>query len=551
MEGGQNIDSAIDSALTEAQCVIVVWSRKSIDSRWVRDEAEEALNNAKLLPILAESAIRPPYGFRRVSAVDMTEWDGTATAALFQELLSHIESRLGIKTKATREEWKDDVALDELTRIPNRQLFEDRLRQALARAQRARHDGNKLALMFLDLDGFKQVNDRLGHSAGDDLLRQTAERIKSCVRKTDTVFRLGGDEFTVILEDIDGAETAASKAQEIADKIKDNFELPNGVANVTASIGVAIYPADGESRGDLLQAADQAMYSAKREKRDYQLFNPSIRAKIARQLTWENDLRQALERNEYVVFYQPIFTLSGDVYRTSQRVVGIEALIRWVHLRERFVPPSQFIPFLEKTRLIEPVGEWVLRTACGQNKRWQDEGFPIVPISVNVSTVQIMNRAFAQVVNNALADTHLQPNYLQLEISADALLAMNFDEAREAIGVLREMGVHIALDRFGTGCSPLSNLEDFLIDAIKMKWPTANSGLRSENGRRTAITNSIVQLARGLKAQCVAVGVESKESLYLLNALGIEQVQGELFAGPQSNDELKKYWQGRIEGNVN
>ena len=551
MEGGRNIGSAIEAELEQAQCVLVVWSEKSKVSRWVTDEADDAAENNKLLPILMEAEIRQPCGFRRINALDLSDWDGTADAAVFQELLSHIESRLGIKTGPTGEQTKRDVALDELTGIPNRALFEDRLRQALARAQRANREGNKLALMFLDLDGFKQVNDTLGHPAGDDLLRQTADRIKSCVRKTDTVFRLGGDEFTVILEDIDGAEAAAIKAEEIATKIKDKFELREGLVNVTASIGIAIYPSDGESREDLLEAADQAMYSAKRGKRDYQLFNASIRAEVARRLTWESDLRQALERNEYVLFYQPIFKLSGDVYGANQRVVAIEALIRWVHLRERLVPPVKFVPILEKKRLIEPVGEWVLRTACRTNRQWQDEGLPLVPISVNISPIQIMNRGFAQVVNDALADADLQPDCLQLELSVDALLVMNWEEARYAINALKETGVHIALDRFGTGCSPLTKLEDLPVDEIKITWPRFSSGFHSENRRRAAITSSIVQLARGLKAECVAVGVESKESLYWLSALGIEQAQGDLFAEPRPDGGLKEDWLGRIGRNVN
>jgi diguanylate cyclase (GGDEF)-like protein len=550
MEGGQNIDRAIDAALTEAHCVLVVWSKKSIESRWVRDEADAAVLSGKLLPIFMEKKIQQPWGFRRISSVDMTDWDGTAGAAVLHELVTHIESRIGVNSNTTREDLKTFDALDELTELPNRKLFEDRLTQALARAERARHEGNKLALMFLDLDGFKQVNDTLGHSAGDDLLRKTAERIKSCVRGTDTVFRLGGDEFTVILEDIDGAETAATKAEEISKKIGDQFELRKGFANVTASIGIAIYPSDGVSKEELLQAADQAMYSAKREKRNYQLFNPSIRAKVAQQVTWENDLRHALERNAYVVFYQPIFSVSDNIYYPKERLVCIEALIRWVHLRERFVPPGEFVPFLEKKRLIEPVGEWILRTACSQNKQWQDEGLPKVPIAVNVSPVQILNRDFTQVVNSILVDTNFEPNYLQLEIGLSELLLTNYNEARYSIDTLKEMGVHIALDRFDTGCYPLSNLNDFPMDTIKIEWSAGNNGSRSDNRRKTAITNSIVQLAHGLKAECVAVGVENNESLHLLDALGIDQVQGELFTKPLCNDDFTKYWWAQINNHA-
>ncbi len=410
---------------------------------------------------------------------------------------------------------------DALTGLPNRMLFYDRLTHVLAKAKR---QGDRLAVLFLDLDQFKVVNDSLGHAAGDRLLIEIAGRLQRTLRESDTVARVGGDEFTFLLPGIERGEDASRVAQKILEAVSRPLEIDGHQLYVTPSIGISLYPADGEEAEALLSSADIAMYRAKDLGRNgIQISSPAMNAKSVARLSLERDLRMAIERGEFTLVYQPqAGVLSG-------RTVGVEALLRWNHPRRGVVLPGEFIAIAEETRLILPLGDWVLRTACEQARQWQTGGGPPLRVAVNLSALQFRQRNLASTVQAMLSESGIPPGSLELEITESAAM-LDAGMTIDVLSELREMGVRIAIDDFGTGHAALAYLKRFPIDMLKIDRSFV-AGI--ENSRQdTAIVAAITGLAHGLGLKVLAEGVESESQLGLLAACGCDEYQGYLLSRP-------------------
>jgi len=415
---------------------------------------------------------------------------------------------------------------DALTGLPNRTLFEDRLHRALAQARR---QGWSVAVMFVDLDRFKQINDTLGHTVGDALLQQVARRLESCIRRTDTLARMGGDEFTVLLTEIRDTQYVQLIAQKLLDALQSPFELDNHELFVTASIGVSIYPKDGKDAATLERNADSAMYRAKgMGKNNYQLFVPEINASALEALEIENALRRALENRELQLRYQPQVNLDGTL-------AGLEALLVWNHPKLGIIPPVQFIPVAEESGLIIPIGTWVLKEACRQNSFWLREGYPPVTVAVNVSVMQFTRPGFVDVVSSALGEAGLKPSLLELELTESVVMG-NVEESKRQLERLRRLGVGISIDDFGTGYSSLSYLGSLPIDTLKIDQSFLEQ-VDSEPKKRQLV-KAIVELAHGLKLCVVAEGVETEAQLDALRQVGCDRVQGYLTGEPVSPEAV-------------
>ena len=410
---------------------------------------------------------------------------------------------------------------DALTGLPNRLLFRDRLTVALAHARR--HE-TALAVMFLDLDRFKNVNDTLGHTLGDELLRVVAERLRCVLREGDTIARMGGDEFTILLSDLKAAEDAAKIAQKLLDAVAEPMPIEGHELFVTTSIGISLYPDDGDSADALLKNADNAMYRAKETGRNaFQLCTRAMNNRAAERLSVENSLRRAIDRNELLIHFQPLIRLE------SRATVGMEALLRWERPGHGIVPPATFIDIAEETRLIVPIGEWVLRQACVQAKQWQRGAYPSIRVSVNLSPRQFQQADLVAVVADALTASDLEPKYLELEITESTAM-MNLDRTIAMLGELHELGVRIALDDFGTGHSSLNYLRHFPIDRVKIDREFVQEIELSRSTR--AIIAAVVGMARGLDLAVTAEGVETHAQVDFLVDQGCEEVQGFLFGRP-------------------
>ncbi|MEO5573830.1 MAG: EAL domain-containing protein [Gammaproteobacteria bacterium] len=419
---------------------------------------------------------------------------------------------------------------DPLTGLPNRNLFRDRFIQAMARASR----GEQLvALMFLDLDHFKGINDSLGHEAGDLLLKAVAERLNACVRQSDTVARLGGDEFTVILEGRVNVEHVTVVAQKIIEGMMPSFKLGDSEVFITTSIGIVIYCGeDGYDTDTLIKNADTAMYHAKEHGRNnFQMFTPQMHDKSFGRLTAENNLRRAMERDELTVHYQPQIDMS------TGRITGAEALLRWQPADSVLLLPSHFIEMAEETGLIGPIGEWVLETACRQNKAWQDEGLPPLRVAVNFSARQLTQDNLVDVIKRILDETGLDPYYLDMEITEDHLMK-NIQASSLIIGELKAMGINISLDDFGTGYSSLSYLKHFPLDTLKIDESFVRN--IATDPQDAAIATTIIELAHGLNFKVIAEGVETLEQQEFLRAKGCDGMQGYLFSHPVTAEEFAK-----------
>jgi len=414
---------------------------------------------------------------------------------------------------------------DTLTNLPNRALLKDRLEQAIARAQR---NGSQVGVLFLDLDRFKWVNDSLGHAAGDIVLKKVAELLSQQVRSVDTVVRFGGDEFIVIVPDLQGKNDATYELGTVADKIfaaaQHQFEVDRQFIQPKMSIGIALYPANGSSPDELIKNADAAMYHAKNKGRDrYEFFEAELNAVATSRLHIEQDLRRALIKNEFQLYFQP------KVDCETRGLLGAEALLRWHHPARGLVPPMDFIPIAEETGLIREIGEWVIRSACRQILDWRCAGHPVVPIAVNVSPQQFQEQTFTATVVDILREMKLDPDMLELEITETTVMT----DAEESIAKLnkcREFGLCISMDDFGTGYSSLSYLRKLPIDTLKVDRSFV-AAIDSEDETR-AIVNATIVLAHQLGLKVVAEGVETETQSRLLKDMGCDALQGYLVSKP-------------------
>lgn len=419
---------------------------------------------------------------------------------------------------------------DALTRLPNRTLLEDRIRQAIAKSRR---DGTRTAVLFLDLDRFKLINDTLGHNTGDQLLTRVAERLKDLLRETETVARLGGDEFIIVIPGLADIERAAHVAQRILDVIAAPQVIDERPLHVTPSIGISIYPDDGEDVPTLLRNADTAMYHAKeRGRNNFKFFTQDMNQAVQERVSIESDLRSAIERQEFVLFYQPL------VDCRSGAVSGMEALIRWNHPRHGLVPPDRFIAVAEETGLIIPIGAWVLREACRQAKCWHDAGHNGLRISVNLSARQLRQADLCQQISATLAEFGLPPSSLELELT-ESLLVDDPTTATAWLQTLAELGIRMAIDDFGTGHSSLAYLKCFPVARLKIDRSFVRD--LSTDANDAAIVRAIVAMAKSLQIDVIAEGVETVEQLRFLEAQGCFEVQGYLFSRPRPAGDFESF----------
>ncbi len=417
---------------------------------------------------------------------------------------------------------------DALTGLPNRTLFFDRLRQALFKKDRS---GKMLAVIYLDLDQFKFVNDTLGHHTGDLLLKDVANRLRGVIRKADTVSRLGGDEFIIIIDDI---ATHANLIL-VVDKIRHVFGTPFSLDMheifVTASIGVTLYPSDGDSAEKLMKNADTAMYHAKeRGRNNYEFFSEEMNVRVSERLLMETGLRNALARNEFLLHYQP------RVNTATGRIVGVEALIRWQHPEKGIISPDAFIPLAEETGLIVPIGEWVLRTSCAQARAWRSAGLETMKVSVNISFRQFTHDNLPATIRSILQDTGLEPFCLELEIT-ESLIMLDPEGAVIILNELKEMGISIAIDDFGTGYSSLSHLKRLPVDTLKVDKSFIRGICESKSDE--TLTATIINMGHNLGLSMVAEGVENEDQLQFLKRSNCQEVQGYYFSRPLSAKSLQ------------
>lgn len=426
------------------------------------------------------------------------------------------------------DELKYQATHDSLTGLPNRVLMMETLRQSIASADRRQ---THFCVMFLDLDRFKLINDSLSHDAGDEILRGVSNRLRSVIRAEDILVRLGGDEFVVILNNIKKESDVIDIASKITASFKDYFLVKEHKLSLSTSVGISLYPQDGKNIDALLRNADTAMYYSKAQGgNQYQFYREELNAKNLERLDNESELRQAITNNEFFLVYQPQIDL------TTEKIVSAEALIRWKHPKKGIVLPIDFIPLAEETGLIVPIGEWVLRTACMQNKQWQDKGLPPIRIAINITTKQFKQYNIVEVISNILKETKMDPQYLELELTENMII----DNAGtvKVIHDLKKLGIQIALDDFGTGYSSLNYLREIPIDRIKIDQSYVKN-IESNRGD-DVIIQAIITMARNLNLDILAEGVETEKQFEFLKSQKCGGFQGFYFSKPISVKECEK-----------
>ncbi|MCQ6559607.1 putative bifunctional diguanylate cyclase/phosphodiesterase [Paenibacillus mendelii] len=423
---------------------------------------------------------------------------------------------------------------DELTGLSNRRHWRASLAAELERSAKL---SSRVAILLLDIDRFKTVNDALGHTLGDTLLQKIADRLQLAAAKPDHVFRMGGDEFAVLMPDLDLYDTAEKLAQRIMGMIDKPIMLGEAEYHVTISLGISFYPQDGDSVDVLMKNADTAMYHAKRNRNEYQSYKPEMNQEAYDRLRLESDLRQGLEQEQFTLAYQPLVNLS------SGKIVGVEALVRWQHPQRGLLPPGEFIPLTEDNGLILPLGEWVLRAACKQNKAWQDAGLPPMIMAVNLSMRQFRQHKLADRIKSILEQTGMTPEYLELEITES--MTSDFEAASEILSELKAIGVQISIDDFGTGYSSLGNLKKFPVDKLKIDRSFVTD--ITKDGSDAAIVTTITSMARHLNLKVTAEGVETDEQIRLLREGNCEEAQGFYFSKPIPGNMFENWYRHRCQ----
>ena len=447
-------------------------------------------------------------------------WDGQLTGVV---IVFHDVSA----TKAMALKMTHLAQHDFLTNLPNRVLLNDRIEQAITLA--SRHH-TRLAILYLDLDNFKHINDSLGHATGDKLLQSVTSRLKECVRDSDTVSRQGGDEFVILLAETKNSEDAAISAQKIIDHMQAMHQLDKSQLHITTSIGISVYPADGLDAETLIQSADTAMYFAKEKGRNnYQFFKGEMNTRAVERSIIESNLRRALEKQQFTLLYQPKVNIN------TGQVSGAEALLRWQHEEWGEVVPDIFVPVAEDSGLIIPIGRWVLRQACKQAKIWQDAGLQDIIIAVNISAQEFLQKDFVEGVRAVLLETRLTAHYLELEIT-ESVLMRDAESSKSILQQLKKMGLKLAVDDFGTGYSSLSYLQRFPIDVLKIDQSfVQNIESAKDDG---IIVSAIINMGNSLKLKVVAEGVETPSQLAFLKARHCEEGQGYFFSHPLTADKF-------------
>ncbi len=447
-----------------------------------------------------------------VSPIHDREGNATGAVIVFRDVSA---------ARAMADQITHSAEHDFLTGLPNRMLLNDRVNQAIALAPRHH---KRVAVLFLDLDGFKHINDSLGHPTGDKLLQSIAKRLVECVRASDTVSRQGGDEFVVLLSEVERSEDTAITARRMLQSVAEAHSIDHHDLHVTTSIGVSVFPDDGLDAETLIKNADTAMYQAKENGRQsYKFFKPAMNVRAVERQAIEESLRRALERQEFEVHYQPKVSLK------TGEITGAEALLRWTHPARGPISPAQFIPIAEDCGLIRPIGNWILREACRQARAWLDTGLPLASMAVNISAIQFRNENFLQEVFATLEETGLDPKFLELELTESVL--MKHAESTEVIlKTLRARGVQLAVDDFGTGYSSLSYLRRFAIDALKIDQSFVRQITTTPS--ETTIVTAVISMGRSLNLRVVAEGVENLEELAFLQAHQCDQAQGYYFSRP-------------------
>ncbi len=479
----------------------------------------------------ADGVMRRQYREREAAEEALRESQATLERRVDERTLALASANAGLEAEIVERRRADQRVVhmahhDALTGLPNRTLLADRVGQAIAHGHRS---GRKVALLFLDLDRFKIVNDSLGHATGDMLLQSVAARLSGCLRGEDTAARQGGDEFIVSLPDVADTAEAAAVATRILGELARPATICGQTLHAACSIGIAIFPDDGDTADTLIRNADTAMYHAKESGRaNFQFFNPQMTERVSRRLSTETSLRRGLERGEFRLHYQPLIELA------SGRVAGAEALLRWPQPDQRLVSPAEFIPVAEDTGLIVPLGEWVLREACRQAQAWQARQ-PGLRIAVNLSARQFQQKNLVAMITQVLAETGLAPSLLELELT-EGMLMHNVEEAVGTLAQLHEMGLRLAIDDFGTGYSSLSYLKRFPIHTLKID----RSFVRDINTDPddAAIVTAIVAMARSLHLEVTAEGVETAQQAVFLRSLRCNLVQGFHFGRPTPADEF-------------
>ncbi|HEY5292469.1 MAG TPA: EAL domain-containing protein [Burkholderiales bacterium] len=520
-----------------------VWA--SGEPVWITDVAEDA--SFRRAPLAAKAGLHGAFAFPIVFGNDILgvmEFFSRARLPPDEVLLQSVGSigaQIGqFMARRQAEERVHRLAhYDELTGLPNRSMFNQRLGHALIQARR--HD-TPLAILFIDLDRFKNINDTLGHEAGDRVLKEVAQRLLGCLREGDTVGRLGGDEFVVLIEELPEPLHVAAVAQKILAAVVKPFIVGAQEFNITASIGISTYPDDSEDMPGLLKNADISMYRAKEQgKNNYQFYSALMNVHTVERLALESGLRRALERKEFLLHYQPKVDIA------SGRITGMEALVRWQQRATELIPPGQFIALAEETGLIVPIGAWVLETACARNQLWREQGLPPLRMAVNLSARQFAHENLLQDVARALDETGLDPAALEFEIT-ESMVMHDPERAVKLLSRLKDLGVYLSIDDFGTGYSSLSYLKRFPLDSVKID----SSFIRDIPGNAddAAITRAIIAMAHSLRLKVIAEGVETEEQLSFLREHGCDEMQGYHFSKPLPEDAFLRLLQDSVASGV-